>query len=208
MLGTPAYMAPEQCRGENVTAAADVYSFGVMIHRALTGKVPFEGKNLLSVAVAQTVRPAPPMSSIAGDLPAHLDEPVLRMLAKDPGDRPATVGEAFAALVEAGGLSIPAPPGIAIEPAAPRSRLRLGGTSWLRAGSLAAAATLVGAVAMGWYSSRHEPPARPRSVSAPADARKVSAPTDARSVAAPDGSSTGFWTPRQRRLAASRTAAP
>ena len=162
VMGTPAYMAPEQCKGENVTALADVYSFGVMVHRALTGKVPFEGKNVLSVAVAQTVAPAPPMSNVASDLPSALDAPVLRMLSKDPADRPATVGEAFASLADAAGLSLPprsAMPGDLMIPAPVSHLRRLSRNSWLRAGSIAVAAALVGALTVGWFASRRAPAA-------------------------------------------------
>ncbi len=161
VMGTPAYMAPEQCKGEIVTARADVYSFGVMVHRALTGKVPFEGKNVLSVAVAQTVAPPPAMSDVDGALPIALDAPVLRMLAKDPADRPASVGEAYAALASAAGLLLPPPESLA-DPMilAPVSHLRrIGRNNWLRGGSIALVAAIVSALTVGWFASHRGPAA-------------------------------------------------
>ncbi len=92
VLGTPWYMSPEQCRGEGVGPRADVYSFGVMLHRALTGHLPFEGSNAFDVAVAQATQAPPSMSSVAPDLPVELDPPVLCMLAKNAADRPASPG--------------------------------------------------------------------------------------------------------------------
>ena len=152
VLGTPTYMAPEQCKGEEIDSRADVYSFGVMLHRALTGTVPFEGKNVLTVAVAQTVRPAPPMSSVAPDLPSDLDEPVLRMLSKDPNERYPTVGEAMTALVHAAGLSAPrtVAPGDLVVP-----------RRWMRPVTFAIAAALASAVSVGWWATRRSTAATP-----------------------------------------------
>lgn len=101
VLGTPWYMSPEQCRGEGVGPRADVYSFGVMLHRALTGHLPFEGTNAFDVAVAQATQAPPTMSSVEPELPVELDAPVLRMLEKNAADRPASPGEALEAFAQA-----------------------------------------------------------------------------------------------------------
>lgn len=101
VLGTPWYMAPEQCRGEGVGPRADVYSFGVMLHRALTGHLPFEGTNAFDVAVAQATMAPPRMSTVASDLPAALDAPVLRMLEKNAANRPRSPSEALDAFADA-----------------------------------------------------------------------------------------------------------
>ncbi len=185
VMGTPAYMAPEQCKGESVSALADVYSFGIMVHRALTGKVPFDGKNVLSVAVMQTVARAPAMSEVATDLPSALDAPVLRMLAKDPGDRPASVGEAYAALAEAAGLALPprsASPADLMIPAPVSHLRRLGRNNWVRGGSIAVAAALVGALTVGWLTSRQE-----RANAAPQRAVDATLPTGAAAPALAPG---------------------
>jgi serine/threonine-protein kinase len=97
-IGTPYYMSPEQCLGKNVDHRADIYSFGVMTHEVLTGKIPFDAEEMMSVMMAQMSTPPPPMSSVCPDLPPALDGPVLRMLAKAPEDRPASVADGLEAL--------------------------------------------------------------------------------------------------------------
>ncbi len=97
-IGTPYYMSPEQCLGKNVDHRADIYSFGVMTHEVLTGKVPFDAEEMMSVMMAQMSAPPPPMSSMCPDLPPALDGPVLKMLAKSPEDRPASLADGLEAL--------------------------------------------------------------------------------------------------------------
>lgn len=86
-MGTPAYMPPEQMRGERVDARGDIFSLGAMLYRMVTGQRPFPGEDIVSISykVVNTdpVRP----SSIRRDLPPSIDEVILRCLAKKPGDR-------------------------------------------------------------------------------------------------------------------------
>jgi serine/threonine-protein kinase len=100
ILGTPSYMAPEQSMGEPITAQADVYAFGVMMHRALTGKLPFERGHALGMAIAHATV-APPAMSEVSDVSSALDAPVLRMLEKHAQDRPASITAALEDLVAA-----------------------------------------------------------------------------------------------------------
>jgi len=100
-MGTPYYMSPEQCRGKDVDHRTDIYSFGVLTHELLTGDVPFRGDDVVELLMMQTRVAPPPMSSMCAAVPSALDEPVLRMLAKDPAARPASVGAAVEALVAA-----------------------------------------------------------------------------------------------------------
>jgi len=90
IMGTAYYISPEQASGESVTPASDVYSLGIVAYECLTGRRPFDGNTPVNVALAQ-VREEPPA------LPAGIPEPVaalvMRMLAKDPADRPASAGE-------------------------------------------------------------------------------------------------------------------
>jgi serine/threonine-protein kinase len=97
-MGTPLYMSPEQCRGKNVDHRTDIYSFGIMAHELLAGRPPFDADSAVDLLIKQTAEPPPPLSSVAPDLPAALDAPILRMLEKDPSKRPASVGEAMEAL--------------------------------------------------------------------------------------------------------------
>jgi eukaryotic-like serine/threonine-protein kinase len=110
-VGTPLYMSPEQARGEKVDGRADVYALGVLCHELLTGQLPISGATALVVLMAQVTNAPPPVSEVAPDLPAALDAPILQMLAKDPGARPATAGEALAGLIRAAasaGIAVPA----------------------------------------------------------------------------------------------------
>jgi serine/threonine-protein kinase len=100
-MGTPYYMSPEQCRGEKIDARADVYSFGVICHELFTGQVPFSGDSATAVLVAHVLHQPPRMSEACPGLSPDLDEPVLRMLSKDPEHRFSSVGAALEALERA-----------------------------------------------------------------------------------------------------------
>jgi serine/threonine protein kinase/alpha-tubulin suppressor-like RCC1 family protein/uncharacterized protein YjdB len=97
LIGTPAYMSPEQCYGSGVTAASDQYSLGVVAFEMLTGMQPFSGSNF-TVMQAHTMHPPPALRSIRPDLPASIEQAVLRMLAKTPQERWPSIREALAAL--------------------------------------------------------------------------------------------------------------
>jgi serine/threonine protein kinase len=86
-LGTIAYAAPEQLSGGILDARSDIYSLGVVIFEALTGRLPFEGEDPMMVLSAVMSRPAPPPSSLRADLPAWVDIVLGRALAKSPSDR-------------------------------------------------------------------------------------------------------------------------
>jgi serine/threonine-protein kinase len=87
-MGTPAYMSPEQCRGKSVDHRTDLYSLGVLAHEALTGKLPFDGDDVMEILLKQTTADAPPMSTTCPAIPPSLDRPVLELLDKDPAKRP------------------------------------------------------------------------------------------------------------------------
>jgi eukaryotic-like serine/threonine-protein kinase len=100
-IGTPLYMSPEQARGEKVDRRADVYALGVLCHQLLTGQLPLTGSSTLVVMMAHVSMPPPRVSQVSPDLSPELDEPILRMLEKQPGARPSTAGEALAELCRA-----------------------------------------------------------------------------------------------------------
>ena len=87
IVGTAAYLSPEQARGTAADPRSDIYSLGVVMYEMLTGKVPFQGESSLSTAYLHiTDRPVPP-SLLNADVPASLEAIVLRALAKDPDHR-------------------------------------------------------------------------------------------------------------------------
>jgi hypothetical protein len=100
ILGTPAYMAPEQARGEKVDGRADLFSLGCVLYRLSTGRMPFRGADLVSTLLAvATEQPKAPLT-INPQVPPALSTLVLLLLAKDPKDRPAS-GQAVVEALQA-----------------------------------------------------------------------------------------------------------
>ena len=87
VMGTPTYMAPEQCRGVNVDHRADLYSLGCMLFELCTGRPPFVGEGVGDVLAAHIHVAPPAVASIAPDVPHELEVLVQRMLVKDPAQR-------------------------------------------------------------------------------------------------------------------------
>jgi eukaryotic-like serine/threonine-protein kinase len=98
VMGTAQYLSPEQAQGLEVTAASDLYSIGVILYEALTGRVPFEGDSAVAVALKQVSEAPTPPSRLNPKVPNALDAVVLKALAKDPANRFATAEEFIAAL--------------------------------------------------------------------------------------------------------------
>jgi serine/threonine-protein kinase len=88
LMGTPAYMSPEQCRGQEVDARTDVYSLGVLLFRMVTGQLPFPGANDADIFGGHLHQEPPRLRSIVPSLPIELDELVQAMLRKDRATRP------------------------------------------------------------------------------------------------------------------------
>ncbi len=90
-VGTPAYMSPEQCLGQAVTSASDIYSLGCLLLELLTGDVPFFATADTPLRSHHLSTPAPSVRSRRADVPVELDTLVSSMLGKDPGTRPPAV---------------------------------------------------------------------------------------------------------------------
>jgi hypothetical protein len=93
VVGTPAYMAPEQARGVDVDHRCDLFSLGCVLYRALTGQMPFPGNDTLAVLMSLVEHTPARISALADGVPAALDELMARLLAKSPGGRPQTAAE-------------------------------------------------------------------------------------------------------------------
>ncbi|MGW5239992.1 protein kinase domain-containing protein [Monashia sp. NPDC004114] len=87
VMGTAAYIPPEQAQGRSATPASDIYSLGILLFQMLTGELPFSGDTPIAIALRHLDEPVPPPSSKVRGLPAALDEVVFRATAKAPEDR-------------------------------------------------------------------------------------------------------------------------
>jgi serine/threonine-protein kinase len=95
VVGTPQYFAPEQARAKPLDGRADIYSLGVTLYRAATGRLPFEGDDWYEIARQHVEEPPPAPRSINPDLTPGFEAAILHCLQKQPDDRPAT-GELLA----------------------------------------------------------------------------------------------------------------
>ena len=97
LLGTPAYMAPEQGRGDLVDARSDQYSFGVILYQLVTGRLPFEADSPMGTVLKHIQEPVPRPSRYVNDMSPALERVILKCLAKDPEYRYPTVAAFFEA---------------------------------------------------------------------------------------------------------------
>jgi serine/threonine-protein kinase len=93
LVGTPAYMSPEQVKGENVDARSDVYALGVVLYRLLAGQLPFSSDSTTALINAHVDMPVPDVRLVKANIPAVWQEVVAKAMAKDPNDRYATAGD-------------------------------------------------------------------------------------------------------------------
>jgi eukaryotic-like serine/threonine-protein kinase len=121
MMGTPAYMAPEQVLGREIDGRADLYSVGVVLYRLLSGRLPFAADTAISMVQMQISEPPTPIATFKPDLPPWCSAIVERALAKSPADRFQSAEEFRAALLaavtpqalgEMPTLATPTPPGL------------------------------------------------------------------------------------------------
>jgi serine/threonine-protein kinase len=167
VLGTAAYLAPEQAAGEEVTAAADIYSLGAVLYELLTGRPPLEFSSLAELAYKQSTEPIEPVRDLAPEVPPALEDAIMRALARQPEYRQSSAAELAqelaAASPEAPTAPIPVASGVRateVIPArhAPLSPKRL---AWAGAGVAALAAVAIG-LAVGGDTGEPTAPPPPR----------------------------------------------
>ena len=124
-IGTVDYMSPEQCRGERVGPAADIYSLGCVLFEALTGRVPYTADSEAARMAAHLHEPIPRASEVWPVVPATLDAVIVQALDKDAGRRFATAALFSAALQRAAGIA-EGTAVVAEQPAAPRAPAGVG----------------------------------------------------------------------------------
>jgi serine/threonine protein kinase len=98
VIGTPTYMAPEQASGATVDARCDLFSLGSVLYQAATGQAPFGDKDTLAILNALATRTPDPPHKIVPALPRLFSGLTMRLLAKDPADRPQTAREVVEAI--------------------------------------------------------------------------------------------------------------
>jgi serine/threonine protein kinase/PhoPQ-activated pathogenicity-related protein len=98
VLGTPAYMSPEQCQGYEAGPQSDLYSLGVVLYEMVTGHLPFEAENYLALLRHHTDTPPTPVRLIKPNLPVALEQVIMRCLSKTVSKRPAS-GEELAQIL-------------------------------------------------------------------------------------------------------------
>ncbi len=90
IVGTPAYMSPERVNEQTIDAQSDIFSLGVILYEMLSGQLPFEGESLVKTLMAIARGGAGPVRTISPDVPEAVSDLVMRLIAHDKADRPAS----------------------------------------------------------------------------------------------------------------------
>ncbi|HKD10757.1 MAG TPA: protein kinase, partial [Thermoanaerobaculia bacterium] len=185
ILGTAAYMSPEQARGRAVDRRADIWAFGVVLFEMLTGRRLFEGEDVSDV-LAAVLRQQPDWSALPAETPASVRKLLRRCLERDPKKRLRDIGDARLELQESPAEEAAAVPSTAMEAAAPVWKRAV---PWVLGGAILGAA----AILTLWAPWRRPPRPSPLRVSAELGA-DVSLVTNIGSgaVLSPDGSLLAF----------------
>jgi len=168
ILGTAAYMAPEQARGKVVDKRADIWAFGCVLYEMLTGRTAFDGETITDILGA-IIHKDPDWSALPPDLPPAVTQLLRRCLQKDVRTRQRDIGDALSVLDGAGSDTVPpaafTPAGALSSVATPATSSTSAGRTGARSGispSIAAACAIVGAAAgagLMWAMSDRPAPA-------------------------------------------------
>ena len=161
LLGTVTYISPEQARGEDPDARSDIYSLGAVLYELLVGRPPFAGETAMATAMKHLQEPPPPLRSIRAGIPRGVESVVMKMLEKDPADRPQTADELRHELLRSGAGA----DGTVVMRARPAPRatpepVAHGDGRWIARVLLAVAALVLAAVALAWVLGNDDEPRR------------------------------------------------
>jgi serine/threonine-protein kinase len=186
VLGTAAYLSPEQAAGEEVTTATDIYSLGAVIYELLTGRAPYQFESLAELAAQQSGGMITPPRDLEPSIPEPVEAAVMRALAREPRFRPdsaADFAHGLAATTEP--ATAPLRPTAITEPLHSRRYQSLPGSSaWLwiaGAAAVAIVAVILGVLSPGRGGT---PPTTPPAVQIPAPAHGATAGEEARNLSA------------------------
>jgi serine/threonine protein kinase len=173
ILGTAEYLAPEQAAGEEVTAAADIYSLGAVLYELLTGRPPYQFDSLAELAEKQSNGVIAPVRDLEPAVPEPVEAVVMRCLARDPRFRPASAAEVAHDL--AGAVEAPTEPLLATAVTEPLQARRYesipGSGAWLAiaaAAAVALVAVVLGLLQLGDGGGGSPGPTPPARVGPPA----------------------------------------
>jgi serine/threonine-protein kinase len=152
VLGTAAYLSPEQALGQEVTAAADVYSLGAVLYELLTGRPPYTFDSIADLAAKQSSGRIVPVGELAPEVPSAVEDAVMRSLARNPAYRPASAQD-FAR--ELGAEDKPTVP---LHAAAAKRSNRL----WLALAALLVFGAIALGIALGTRGGGPSPAPKPR----------------------------------------------
>jgi len=206
ILGTAAYMAPEQARGRHVDRRADIWAFGVVLVELLTGRRFFDGETVSDVVAAVLTRPID-LSDLPRALPPRVRDLIVRCLERDPKRRLRDIGEARlvleAPLADAAASGVPqAGAGSGVTPGARAPAMQWAALPWVIALAAAAVAAVLG---LQRFGAAPPPPAADRlllEIGPPAGHEFLVESNAGAAVISPDGSSVAFivQTPAGRRV--------
>jgi serine/threonine-protein kinase len=180
VLGTAAYLSPVQALGKEVTAATDVYGLGAVLYELLTGRPPYEFDSLADLAAKQAAGEITPVRELAPEVPPHVEDAVMRSLARNPAYRPASAADFARELGAADEPTVPLQTPARAFPGPARRPNRL----WLFVAALLALAAIVLGVALTRGGDGSSPPAKPRRTAVQPIPRETNAQQQATKIAA------------------------
>ena len=186
VLGTAAYLSPEQAAGEEVTAATDIYSLGAVVYELLTGRPPYEFESLAELAAQQTGGVITPLRDLEPSVPKPVEAAVMHALAREPRFRPASAADFAHELAAASELPAELLLATAVtellHPRLPRSMSQNRAWLWIAgAAVIAIVAVILGLLSFGRGGG---PSTKPQPVQIQAPARGATPAVEARNLSA------------------------